>query len=345
MSLLQLIKNLSYNSTQRRLRALWRLILLLVLMILSAGLVLSGVTALGSILVSSQTMDSFTFWENETGIVTSVVTLLATFMTMALAAKVLDRRTFTDYGFHMNRRWWLDLVFGLGLGALLMVGIFLAEWALGWIEVQGSLASPAGTSFTTAIIAMIVSFICVGIYEEMLFRGYLLRNLAEGLNFSRVDPRLALWLAWILSSLLFGFAHAGNPNATLISSINIAVAGIFLGVGFVITGELAIPIGLHIAWNFFQGNVFGFPVSGTSANTTTFIAIKQSGPVLWTGGAFGPEAGLLGLIAMAAGIFLIWVWLRRRYRQPELDSTLALYPRPQHNNSPAPPAGAATLPP
>jgi hypothetical protein len=102
------------------------------------------------------------------------------------------------------------------------------------------------------------------------------------------------------------------------------VAGLFLGLGFILTGELAIPIGLHITWNFFQGYVFGFPVSGIG-RTTSFIGINQGGPDLWTGGAFGPEAGLIGLLAMLLGSLLIGLWVRLLYGKVRLDTELAQY--------------------
>ena len=92
--------------------------------------------------------------------------------------------------------------------------------------------------------------------------------------------------------------------------MNLFLAGLFLGLPFLPTDQLAMPIGIHITWNFFQGNVFGFPVSGTSNNETTFIAVQQSGPDLWTGGAFGPEAGLLGLAAIVVGSLLIVWWVQ-----------------------------------
>ncbi len=82
-----------------------------------------------------------------------------------------------------------------------------------------------------------------------------------------------------------------------------------------LTGELALPIGLHIAWNFFEGNVFGFPTSGAQAGAT-FIAIAQGGPELWTGGLFGPEAGLVVVPALLLGAALIYLYTRGRLSGP-----------------------------
>jgi membrane protease YdiL (CAAX protease family) len=224
----------------------------------------------------------------------------------------------------MNAGWWLDFGFGLALGALLMAGIFLLELAAGWIRITGTLQTAApDQSFLLAILIPLIAFLSVGIYEELLTRGYLLQNIAEGLNIGSIGPRGAIVIAWIISAAIFGLLHLGNPNATAISTFNIALAGIFLGLGYVLTGELAIPIGLHITWNFFQGNVFGFPVSGGIFSSTTFLAIEQSGPALWTGGAFGPEAGLLGVLAMLVGSALTVLWVRWRYQHTNLHLPLA----------------------
>ena len=130
-------------------------------------------------------------------------------------------------------------------------------------------------------------------------------------------------LAALLSSAIFGVLHAANPNASAISTFNIVLAGLFLGLGLLLTGELAIPIGLHITWNFFQGNVFGFAVSGLDAGTT-FIAVEQGGNALLTGGAFGPEAGLIGIAAILLGSLLIVLWVRWRYGRVGLHSALAV---------------------
>jgi len=246
---------------------------------------------------------------------------------VAVAGWLFDRRSFADFGFHRGRGWWIDFAFGLALGALLMVGIFAAELALGWVTVTDVWQTSGGLAFPVAILVPLVAFLFVGYYEELLVRGYLLRNLAEGLGFGPIGPRLALLLAWLLTSALFGFLHAGNPNATFVSSFNIGLAGLFLGLGTLLTGELSIPIGLHITWNFFQGNVFGFPVSGTRVSDATFLAIRQSGPEEWTGGAFGPEAGIIGLIGIAVGCGLILLWVRWRTGRIAVHAPFAEYRR------------------
>jgi membrane protease YdiL (CAAX protease family) len=218
-----------------------------------------------------------------------------------------------DFGFRLNRNWWIDFGFGLLLGAILMVIIFSVELAAGWVTITATLAAPQGSAFVPAILGVLLMFVLVGFNEELASRGYQLRNMAEGLNWRSIGPRWAIVIATLLSSAIFGLMHLGNFNMTAISTFNLFLAGISLAVGYLLTGDLAIPIGLHITWNFFQGNVFGFPVSGMPFNRTTFIAIEQGGPELWTGGAFGPEAGLVGIGAMVLGVLLtvLWVYLRR----------------------------------
>ena len=319
----------------RRLRALWRLLIqywaykvaVALLVNLLAGawlLVRSGRVVGSSALSGSQALP----------LIGGVATLMGVVLSVWLAGRFLDRRPFADFGFHLGRGWWLDLSFGMALGALLMTLIFLVESGLGWITVTGALRSLVpGAPFGLAILIPATLFLCVGVYEELLFRGYQLRNVAEGLNLPRVGPRNAVILAWVLSSSFFGFLHANNPNATLLSTFNVALAGIMLGFGYVLTGELAIPIGLHIAWNFLQGSVFGFPVSGLHPLGATFLSTVQGGPTLWTGGPFGPEAGLLGPASMILACFLTAIWVRLRTGELSIHTPLAEGPKPD------PPAG------
>ncbi len=268
-------------------------------------------------------------------LVLSGASLMGILLSVWLAGRFLDRRPFADFGFHLNGGWWLDLCFGMALGAVLMTGVFLIQLSLGWIRITGAFESSVpGLPFWLAILVPASTFLCVGFYEELLSRGYQLRNAAEGLNFPGVGPSGAVVLALVLSSAFFGYLHAANPNATLLSTINVALAGLMLGCGYVLTGELAIPIGLHITWNFFQGAVFGFPVSGLSIGGATFLSLDQGGPGLWTGGSFGPEGGLLAPVAMVAGMLLIVLWVRFRRAAVAIHAPIAQGPKPATEEPP-----------
>ena len=253
-----------------------------------------------------------------------VASLAGAMLSVWLAGRFLDKRAFSDFGFHLGAGWWLDLLFGIFLGGLLMSVIFFVELGLGWVGVVGVFETfGTGVSFLPSMLLPVVMYLCVGIYEETVFRGYQLKNGAEGLNYPALGPPGAVLVAWVLSSVFFGLLHANNPNASLISTLNIILAGLMLGFGYVLSGELAIPIGLHIAWNFFQGAVYGFPVSGFGPFGATFVATRPEGPDLWTGGPFGPEAGLLAPPAMLLGLLLIALWTRLRTGKISLHSPLA----------------------
>jgi membrane protease YdiL (CAAX protease family) len=234
-----------------------------------------------------------------------------------LAGKWLDHRKFSNFGLHLNRHWWMDLLFGLGLGAGLMGLVFLWEYRQGWVTVTGTFqTSVPGLALSLGLVFSITKDLCVGIYEEMVSRGYLLTNLAEGVNgVAGLSRRAAVGASMLLTSAIFGVLHAFNENSTVFSSANLAFIGIMFAVGYVATGELGLPIGLHMSWNFFQGTVFGLPVSGAKEGAS-ILGIQQVGPALFTGGAFGPEAGLVGTAAATLGIVLIVAWARNRRRVP-----------------------------
>ena len=333
--------NIFVNQEEGRLRAFWRILLQGLLFF--ASNILIGIpvgivaTLIAVAITGANIMDPSAVMAIATHPVVhaagSVAALVAMFFSYWVASRWLDRRPFRDFGFHLNSNWWADFGFGLLLGAILMAVIFIIELSAGWITITGTVQSfAANSNFWIGILASLVTFICVGIYEEMLSRGYHLRNIAEGFNFGKIGPRGALLIGYLISSSIFGLLHLGNPNANWISTVNIIAAGLFIGLGYVLTRELAMPIGVHMTWNFFQGNVFGFPVSGMTTGAS-FIAIEQGGPELLTGGAFGPEAGIIGLVAMALGALLTVLWVRWRYGKAVLQDRLAIY---TPKNKPAP---------
>ena len=146
-------------------------------------------------------------------------------------------------------------------------------------------------------------FLAVAVGEEMIFRGVIFRW---------IDERWNTWVALLISAILFGWMHISNDNATWWSSLAIAVeAGLLLGASYKWSGSLWVPIGIHWAWNYTQGNIFGLAVSGSDAGETMLTTIVN-GPDIITGGAFGPEASIISVIL---GTFFTIVFLANCYRR------------------------------
>ena len=293
----QRTRRLFWNADERRLRAGWRIGLQLSLF----AAILGALTGLSKLL--------------GTGVGAALLVwplyFAAVFGSIHFLARNVDHRPFADFGLHVNGAWWRDLAFGFFLGAFMMTGMFFTEKAAGWVTVTGagvtSMALPVGL----AVLVKLVEWIAVGASEELVFRGYQLKNLSEGLSSKRWSPRRRLWLAALVSSLFFGLAHLANRNSTAVSTLNIVLGGLLLSLPILITGELAASIGLHISWNLFEGSVYGFPVSGVEEKTHV-LTIRQTGPVIWTGGSFGPEAGLVCIVWMLIAAGLLVAWFRAR---------------------------------
>lgn len=329
------MKYLFYNSEQQRIRSGWRLLLHSIIWFFGTAIFSSVLIMIPAILLTVTGQISFdnpTGIQNEimsypwTGSLSSLGSLMAILFATWAGSK-MDKRPLKDYGFHFQPKWWIDWFFGLALGAILMAFIFVFELAMGWVKITGFFTDAPNSPFLIGILFSLITFFCVGISEELLSRGYQMTNLAEGFHGKIMGPKAALLLSYFITSAIFGFLHLSNPNATLLSSVMLIFAGILLGLGFVLTGSLAIPIGLHMTWNFFEGNVFGFEVSGISIQNS-FIGIQTTGPDLWTGGAFGPEAGLSGLLAIIIGCILIAVWVKIVHKRTGVFSDIAVYRKP-----------------
>lgn len=187
-----------------------------------------------------------------------------------------------------------ELAMGVLIGALLITAVIGILWLLGYYRVTG-------INSLVVTIPMFARAARAGVVEEILFRGVLFRI---------VEESLGTWLALLLSALLFGLLHLGNPNATLWAAIAIAIeAGILLAAAFVVTRRLWLAIGIHFAWNLTQGGIFGVAVSGNQANG--LLQATLTGPELLSGGVFGAEASILAVVVcLAAGIYLIWKALK-----------------------------------
>ncbi len=172
---------------------------------------------------------------------------------------------------------------GLGRGALIGGAAFVATMLLSIVFTHADIS---GGSFW-ACLGVAGSMASVAVTEELLFRGVLHRIL---------EQRAGSVIAIVVSSLLFGLTHLINGNATLWGTLAIAVeGGTMLAVAYTATRSLWLPIGLHFAWNWLQGGVFGTAVSGADSEPGLLRTVL-SGPAALTGGSFGPEAGLFALL-------------------------------------------------
>ncbi|KAB1197565.1 MULTISPECIES: CPBP family intramembrane glutamic endopeptidase [Haloferax] len=299
------LRRLVWNDAERRLRAPFRLIATVVVVVAVSLVIGVGIgTAFSDVLGSSALVNLFV----------SVVLAGATGIGGFVAARYVDRRTVADLGFGIDRAWGVDFVFGLVLGGALMSAIFAVGVSVGWIAID---AVGFGIDRLVGAAALLSFFVSVGIAEELLLRGVVLTDIAEGMRW-RFDVSTAIVVGLLLSSAIFGIAHLTNPNASVASTLSITLAGVMLGLGYVLTGDLAIPVGIHISWNFVQGGVYGFAVSGLDFGTS-LVETTEQGPDLVTGGPFGPEAGLLGVGAMLLGMVCIALYVRFRYGEVRFD--------------------------
>ncbi|MGS1013893.1 CPBP family intramembrane glutamic endopeptidase [Rhodanobacter sp. UC4450_H17] len=181
---------------------------------------------------------------------------------------------------------------GVLIGLVLFSAVVAALWLAGSYRVEAIRADAPWLG------ALLVVGLGAGIGEEIVFRGVLFRIVEEGLG---------TWWALAVSALLFGAVHIANPGATLWSSAAIAIeAGLLFGLLYHVTRSLPVCMGVHAAWNFAQGTIYGIPVSGSRAEG--WLVSTRSGPDWLSGGVFGAEASVVALgLCLACAIGLLYV--------------------------------------
>jgi uncharacterized protein len=283
-----LLERIFISPDAARLRAGWRLLIQTILFFLFGIIIVAVAVALGLDIGSL--------------IFGNMLNFIATTASVYIARRWLDKMSFESLGLKLSQQALVDVLVGIGITVVQMGLIFVAMLWLGWLRFE-SFAwefDPINTVIT-GVLTFLIGFIFVGWNEELLSRGYHLQTIASGIN---------LFWGVIISSAVFGLLHLANPSASWVSTAGIFFAGIFLAYGYIRTKQLWLSIGLHIGWNFCEGVVFGFPVSGLDVYALTRIEV--TGPEIWTGGPFGPEAGLIVLPALVIGAVLIYLYTINR---------------------------------
>jgi len=234
--------------------------------------------------------DSLVSWMT---FITYTIQLATTLGIAAIFIKYIDKTKFVDLGFRLRKRW-SHLAFGL-LGGFVFIslgsGILIL---LGAITIQDVHFIPVSQ------LLWIVLFAMVAVNEETFARGYLLRALMESTG--------KYW-ALLISAIVFAGLHGLNPNMTWIAMVNLLIAGILLGVYYIHFKNLWFSIGIHLTWNYFQGPVWGYHVSGTT--TSGIFTLQESGSTIINGGEFGFEGSLVCTIMMLVAIVAIDLWARK----------------------------------
>ena len=223
--------------------------------------------------------------------------------------RVFDQRSFRTLGLWFYPGWGRQLAGGLGIGAGLMSVIVAGLVATRGVAYQSP--GSAGTYVLLGILGNGSLMVLAAVFEEIAFHGYGFQRLVDA-----VGP---LGAVAILSGL-FGAAHLMNPSVTALSTANTVLAGVLLSVAYLKTRALWLPIGLHWAWNFTMGPIFSLPVSGLRFGPPLLRA-KIIGPKWLTGGAYGPEGGVVLTIVCLGAI----LWLARTRRvspSPAMEEVL-----------------------
>lgn len=229
----------------------------------------------------------------------ALITFIATVAAVYVSQRFIRGQNILDLGLRPYKVAPLDVVAGLLFGTIVIAVIFFVERA------RGSIIGVSGPTYDWGALAVyLLTFLLIAVSEELVVRGYVLQVLNKGWDGA---------VAVVGSSIYWGLAHAINPGANVIGILDIIVAGLIFAYAYVLSGHLWLPIALHLAWNFAEGAIFGFPVSGFVSPNSVFQTYV-TGPSAITGGNFGPEGSVLMVLALAVAGALLFGW--SKVRQP-----------------------------
>ena len=215
--------------------------------------------------------------------------------------KVIEKNALSSLGF-VKRNWLKYLVWGILL-SLLQMGVIALVYQVGGIgsfELNELSLEPI-----LFILGLFPFWLLQGGTEEVATRGWLL---------TRIAARTNLPLAIVISSSLFGILHMGNAGVTFLSVLNIILDGVLAALLFIYTDSIWLVVAQHGTWNYVQGNLLGFQVSGTGADASIFSFTMGDGPDWLTGGAFGAEGSIITTLVLLVSLVIVYLLGERKER-------------------------------
>jgi uncharacterized protein len=224
------------------------------------------------------------------------INFAAAFAASWACVRLLEHRSLASIGYKLHRGWLRDFSLGSILGALSLALAVAIAAAAGAVSFEVNTRDPA--LLTRGFLILFFFFLLSGAFEELLFRGFAFQALVH--NIGAVP-------AILITSTLFGLAHLSNYNASAFSTINTILAGVWLGVAYLMTRSLWLATALHYSWNFVMAFVFGLPVSGTSTlSQLAWLRGSSQSPEWLSGGEYGPEGGAAATLVLILSTLVIW---------------------------------------
>ncbi|UEL47099.1 CPBP family intramembrane glutamic endopeptidase [Terrisporobacter hibernicus] len=283
-----------------------RVLLNFFLSILLAYLFIKGGMATGQLIfgpiLTSISKSSF-FIQNQNLIIQFVQLIVFGLISSIVFIWVLaiEGREIVTLGFY-KESWLAKYASGLLIGLLMMSTVVFILYIFGFITIETKSPQPVGIGALLNISIILIGWLIQGATEEIVTRGWLMNVLGARYNIT---------VGLILSSVFFALIHSENPGINYVAMLNIVLVGILLGLIVINTGSLWVACGIHSAWNFAQGNIFGFQVSGNDVGVGSIVDLNLVGNEFITGGQFGPEAGMVCSFVILV-LIVIMLFLSKR---------------------------------
>lgn len=224
--------------------------------------------------------------------------------------KFLDKSSFKKFGLKITREWLKEFAYGCLISVVQLSLFFILLYATGNLEIVGSFGVYfENIGFAEGFFHEMYSMLLGASVEEIFFRAFIFYTVYEAMR--KIIPgekKRSYFIVFIIAPL-FGLAHIANDHASTLSTVNLALDAIIICLPFILTGRLGMSIGMHFSWNFIQGIIMGFAVSGNTHKVTLLVIETKDN--LLTGGAFGIEASILCTLSSFLAYFMILAWKRR----------------------------------